>query len=463
VEPLIIPRHEHCLSRRNVSREALKVLYRLKDNGYIAYLVGGGVRDLLLGKTPKDFDIGTNARPDEIRKLFRHSRCIGKRFKLVHVYFRGSKFIEVSTFRRRFDPAVDDINAPGNTTATVQQEPDEDLIYGTPQEDASRRDLTINGLFYNIADFSVIDYIGGMKDLESNTIRSIGDPDVRFTRDPVRMMRAIRHAARTGFRIETQTWQAILQHRDDIRLCSMARVRDEWLKDINSGFCVKWFDLMLESGLFYSLFPGHAKAVKDFPDTDITKLLRLMLQGIDNRTASAQTIPEALIMASLLFPCLSAMPEWNSFFEQTKIRFPLQDIKGLINEIELPYDFKKSVRDEAAYLLAGLSLINNCLKTENWPRRLKNRPDFNEMIAFYETVRAIDSEQLMPFETHESATDKNTDTKTRKKRKRRRKKPPESTNMQQEDIQNSRPDINTTSEHNTELVELKQKDEEKMP
>ncbi len=208
--PLIIPRSAHPISRKNLPREVLKVLYRLKDAGYLAYLVGGSVRDMLLGLKPKDFDVGTDARPEEIRKLFRWSRIIGRRFRLVHVYFRGGKFIEVVTFR---GPEV--------------AEEDGLEVFGTPAEDAFRRDLTINALFYNIADYSIIDYVGGMEDLKKGIIRAIGPPDVRFRRDPVRMMRAIRHAARTGFRIEENTWEAICRHREKLMLCSPMRIRDE--------------------------------------------------------------------------------------------------------------------------------------------------------------------------------------------------------------------------------------------
>src|SRR4030043_182212 len=183
--PLIIPRPQHNLSRRGVEVEALKVLYRLYHAGYKAYLVGGSVRDLLLGKKPKDFDIVTDARPGELRKLFRNSRIIGRRFRLVQVFFRGGHIVEVSTFRRRSE-----------FEEVQEATPTRDNTFGTPAEDAQRRDLTINGLFYNIADFSLVDYVGGLEDLQSGIIRVIGDPAVRFTRDPVRMLRVLRHGAR---------------------------------------------------------------------------------------------------------------------------------------------------------------------------------------------------------------------------------------------------------------------------
>jgi len=244
--PLIIPRPQHDLSRRDVEVEALKVLYRLFHAGYTAYLVGGSVRDLLVGKKPKDFDIVTDARPGEIRKLFRNSRIIGRRFRLVQVFFRGGHIVEVSTFRRRseFDE-VPDNDAP----------PSKDNTFGTPAEDAQRRDLTINGLFYNIADFSLVDYVGGLNDLESGLIRVIGDPGVRFTRDPVRMLRVLRHGARLDFAVDPGAWEEIVSKGPLIRLCPAARVRDELLKDFRSGAARPFLDLMLKSGLFYAIFP----------------------------------------------------------------------------------------------------------------------------------------------------------------------------------------------------------------
>ena len=176
-----------------IDEEALKILYRLNRHGFLAYLVGGSVRDLLLGKTPKDFDIATNAHPQQIRDLFRNSRMIGRRFRLVHIFFKGGKVVEVSTFRSQSEFEETE-NEEGEIVRTES--------FGTPEEDALRRDITINGLFYNIADFSIIDCVGGMEDLRRGIIRTIGDPNERFKQDPVRMIRVIRHAARTGFAID---------------------------------------------------------------------------------------------------------------------------------------------------------------------------------------------------------------------------------------------------------------------
>ena len=206
LSPKVLARPEHQLSRGSLSAEALKVLYRLHRSGYAAYLVGGSVRDLLLGHRPKEFDVATNARPQEIRRLFRNSRVIGRRFRLVHVFFRAG-IIEVATFRASPEPPESPNDweeaaaeeAEENTTTARPQPATEDVVFGTPAEDARRRDFTVNALFYNIADFSIIDHVGGIKDLERGLIRTIGDPDQRFIEDPVRMMRALEYSVRLGF------------------------------------------------------------------------------------------------------------------------------------------------------------------------------------------------------------------------------------------------------------------------
>src|SRR5512135_664782 len=202
VEPLVIPRSEHPISRRNIDPDALRVLYRLKEAGFTAYLVGGSVRDLLLGRRPKDFDLGTSAHPYQVKRLFRNCFIIGRRFRLAHVKF-GQKVIEVATFRRQVPAGEAEEAAPA--AAPLEQDapgapPGRDLLihrdntFGTPEEDAFRRDFTINALAYDIATFSIIDYVGGLEDLRAKVVRSIGDPDERYREDPVRMLRAIAFA-----------------------------------------------------------------------------------------------------------------------------------------------------------------------------------------------------------------------------------------------------------------------------
>src|SRR5213080_3027290 len=219
-EPIIIPRCDHPISRKNIDPDALKVLYRLRQFNHVAYLVGGSVRDLLLERTPKDFDIGTSAHPYQVKRLFRNCWIIGRRFRLAHVRF-GPKTIEVATFRRQLSAA--ELAAPDepgegivvDELGDVDRMIHRDNTFGTPEEDAFRRDFTVNALFYDIADFSVIDYTGGLRDLRAGVVRSIGDPEVRFREDPVRMLRAVALAARLDFTIDQPVVDAIRSHRHD--------------------------------------------------------------------------------------------------------------------------------------------------------------------------------------------------------------------------------------------------------
>src|SRR5687768_381467 len=232
VEPIVIPRSEHAISRRDIDPDALKVLYRLHEHNYVAYLVGGSVRDLLLHRKPKDFDIGTSAHPHQVKKLFRNCWIIGRRFRLAHVKF-GQKTIEVATFRRQVEAseltaeaelaastAADTVGPgeplelePGDTVGRLRRRAEDHLIqrdntYGTPEEDAFRRDFTVNALFYDIGTYSIIDYTGGLEDLDERVIRCIGDPEVRFLEDPVRMLRAVVLAARLEFSIDSDALEA---------------------------------------------------------------------------------------------------------------------------------------------------------------------------------------------------------------------------------------------------------------
>ncbi len=377
--PRIIPRPKHCISRKNIDPEALKVLYRLKDHGYLAYLVGGSVRDLLLGKKPKDFDIGTDATPEEVRRLFRYSRIIGKRFRLVHVYFRGGKIIEVSTFRRQIE--LDDREA-------MREGLGPDSIFGNPKEDAFRRDLTINGLFYNIADFSIIDYVGGIKDLEEGIIRTIGDPERRFIRDPVRMLRAIRHAARTGFKIDEVTWQAIVRHGEKIRLCAVPRVRDEWLKDIRSGFASPWLKLLLESGMFPHVFPGLKGLLNQDGDNDKPiRLLLAMLKQIDNLVArDGKGLSDAFFLAAMVYPLLHYSAQWKAL-EPVKVRWPTSEVRALVDSIFFPYDFKRADREHLAQLLSSQWPIIFCVSRGKWQKRVYSKAMFPEALMLYNCLQ----------------------------------------------------------------------------
>src|SRR5205807_5590166 len=221
--PRIVPREQHPISRRDIDSDALKVLYRLRQFNHTAYLVGGSVRDLLLGRRPKDFDIGTSAHPYQVKKLFRNCWIIGRRFRLEHVKF-GNKVIEVATFRRQVAPGeevvADGVPAPDPTTPEGEHLIHHDNTFGTPEEDAFRRDFTINALFYDIATFSVIDYVGGLDDLRAGIVKAIGEPEVRMREDPVRMMRAVALSARLDFTIDPPVIEAIRRHRRELESSS---------------------------------------------------------------------------------------------------------------------------------------------------------------------------------------------------------------------------------------------------
>lgn len=246
-KPVVYKRSEHCISRKNIDSDALKVLYRLSSLGYTAYLVGGGVRDLLIGRIPKDFDVGTSANPVEVKRAFRNCFLIGRRFRLAHVKF-GDKVIETATFRQNSQTV-------GEIIEHAAEGPLEDNTFGTPKTDAYRRDFTVNGLFYDIRDFSVIDWVGGVKDIKKKIIRAIGDPEIRFQEDPVRMMRAVKFSSRLGFRIEKHTMAAMKKYHACILNASVPRVCEEVFRLFPYGCSCEAFRLMYETGLLGDLLP----------------------------------------------------------------------------------------------------------------------------------------------------------------------------------------------------------------
>lgn len=292
VPPTVLPRPDHPISRKLIDKDALWILNRLRREGYLAYLVGGAVRDLLLGVEPKDFDIGTDARPSEIKRLFRNCRLIGRRFRLAHVYFtrkgHPQKIVEVSTFRGRqpwHDPEEippEDLDLTGTT-------------FGTPEEDAWRRDFTVNGLFYNLSDFSVIDYVGGLSDLEKGLIRIIGDPEIRFQEDPVRMLRAVEFAARLGFRIEEATQQGIVRCSPSIVEASPARIREELRQLQNRGIAAEVLAGAHRFGLMEHLLP----------EVEVMEGVCPLLEIFDRRARSGSPAGESSYVAALLLPTIA--------------------------------------------------------------------------------------------------------------------------------------------------------------
>jgi poly(A) polymerase len=300
-DPRIVPRAEHPISRRDIDADALKVLYRLRQFDYLAYLVGGSVRDLILGRHPKDFDIGTSAHPYQVKKLFRNCWIIGRRFRLAHVKF-GQKVIEVATFRRQVAPGeevvADGVPAPDPTTPEGEHLVHHDNTFGTPEEDAFRRDFTINALFYDISTFSVIDYVDGLADLRNGIVRSIGDPDVRLSEDPVRMIRAIALASRLDFTIEPTLLDAIRVHRREISKSSQPRLLEEFYKILRAGSAERTFRGLADVGLLETISPELHKGAVDALWRSLAAL-----DGYRRRfDATPDTLTNSILLGSLLVP-----------------------------------------------------------------------------------------------------------------------------------------------------------------
>ncbi|MCG7900358.1 MAG: polynucleotide adenylyltransferase PcnB [Candidatus Thiodiazotropha lotti] len=294
VSAIQIPRNEHNISRANISNNAIKVLTRLSKSGYEAYLVGGGVRDLLLGREPKDFDVATNARPEEVKQVFNNCRLIGRRFRLAHVHF-GREIIEVATFRSN-----------QKTTEAGDRQVENgmilrDNVYGTLEEDAQRRDFTINALYYNIDDFSVVDFANGMVDLQQGVIRLLGDVESRYREDPVRLLRAIRFAAKLGFVIEPATEAPIARFAPLLGEVPSARLYEEVLKLFLGGAALESFEKLRHYELFGQLFPATEEALShedhEFPITFVNR----GMANTDDRLSQGKSVTPAFLFAVLLW------------------------------------------------------------------------------------------------------------------------------------------------------------------
>lgn len=299
---VIVPRRSHNISKTDISPNALKVLNRLDHANYAAFLVGGAVRDLLLGKAPKDFDVSTNAHPEEVRKLFRNCRLIGKRFRLAHILY-GKEIIEVATFRA--PPSTDEKHAPEHH-ATRGNMVVRDNIYGTFEEDAWRRDFTVNALYYNIADFSVVDFTGGMQDIQNKLIRIIGNAQQRYEEDPVRMLRAVRFATKLGFNIEDETKMWLSRSAHLLKEVSPARLFEEVLKLFQRGHGLDNFNMLREYNLFETLFPLTDKILNAPGQYPVGTLLKLTLESTDSRINNLRTVTPAFLFAALMWHPLQA-------------------------------------------------------------------------------------------------------------------------------------------------------------
>ncbi len=339
IQPTIIPRNEHSISRNAISRNALKVLYRLHGAGFGAYLVGGCVRDLLLGRHPKDFDIATDAHPEEVRKLFKNCRLIGKRFRLAHIVF-GKEIIEVATFRTHHE------KAPEHHGKTHQGMIVRDNVYGDIADDVWRRDFSINALYYNIADFSVVDYAGGMQDIKNKTLRMIGEPEQRFLEDPVRLLRAVRFLGKLNITPSKETETPLKQLGHLLENVSSARLFQEVLKLFQEGATAPTFHLLEKYHLLKQLFPQTAESLAQ-PET--RKLLEVALQATDVRTQEGKTVSPAFLLAVLLWrPTLqhALHLQAEKFPPYVALEKALQHVlKNQTNRLAIPRVLLASIRE----------------------------------------------------------------------------------------------------------------------
>jgi len=445
VEPRVIPRAEHTLSRSDVDPDALKVLYRLRQGDHIAYLVGGSVRDLLLGRRPKDFDIGTSAHPYQVKKLFRNCWIIGRRFRLAHVKF-GTKVIEVATFRRQVQPGEeivqDGVPAPDrHHTHPVETEEgigqagtgsrtsrdDAHLIhrdntFGTPEEDALRRDFTINALFYDIATFSVIDYVGGLDDLRAGIVRCIGDPEVRFREDPVRMLRAIAIAARLDFTIEQPILNAIRVLRHEIANSSAPRLLEEYYKILRAGSSEQTFRGLARAGLLEPISHELHKGAGD--------ALWQSLANVDAYRQKFSSTPETLtnpvLLGSLLAP-LGLAPQPGRALSRLEIdahsREPLARLGTLplarrdLERLRQILSLQRRLRDLSATVRAQRALTHRSIFREalTWMEIHGGMPEVLEHWITVLAERGVD-EPVAPVHDGEQP-------KRRRRRRRRRFRP----------------------------------------
>jgi poly(A) polymerase len=372
LEPRILERAEHPISRRDIDANVLKVLYRLAGAGHDAYLVGGGVRDLMLSRKPKDFDVATSAHPQQVRDLFRNSRLIGRRFRLVHVYF-GRQNVEVATFRRQAE-AVADADDPLIRI---------DNTFGTPEEDAFRRDFTVNALFYSPQSFQVIDFPGGVDDLKARLIRTIGDPELRMREDPVRMMRAVRFAAKLGFEIEPATRAAIERHRADLAKASTPRLVEETYKTLAQPEAAHALVLMEELGLLESVLPIVSAHLKSRAGTLAEQAVIRNMAAMGLAVAGGYAPEHPIVLSALILDLY-----------RDERRRPGPKRIDLLGELRA-HGFARGDTEQMRLILEAFENLANPTRRT---RRLMRRPYFPDARLFFEMMAptySIDATHLM--------------------------------------------------------------------
>lgn len=426
----VIPRQEHGISRKDISENALKVLYRLNKAGYDAYLVGGGVRDLMLNKQPKDFDIATSATPEEVRKLFRNCRLVGRRFRLAHILF-GRDIIEVATFRGHHAGEKGEKFASQSNDGMLLR----DNVYGTIDEDAERRDFTVNALYYNIADFSVRDYAGGVEDLNNRVIRLIGDPETRYREDPVRMLRAVRFAAKLDMQINEATAAPIPALAHLLRDIPAARLFEESLKLLQSGNGFATYHMLRDYQLFAPLFPILDEHFTEERNSKCEQMIEQVLKSTDHRVEHDQRINPAFMFAAMLWYPLETRAEEIAFESGLSyydaFMVAANDILDeQVKSIAIPRRFTAMIRD-----IWQLQLRMS-RRSGNRAYKLLEQPKFRAAFDFLEMRGEIEGGQLKELaawwddfqkaqrdERHEMMQALNKASTAKKTRRRRKSKP----------------------------------------
>lgn len=425
---IIINRSKHTISRKDIDPDALSVLRHLNRHGHKAYLVGGGVRDILIGRQPKDFDISTDADPARIKRLFRNCFLVGRRFRLAHIRFGRNKVIETSTFRK--PPETDTTT----DTSLIQWD---DNSFGTPAEDARRRDFTINALFYDLSDFSLIDHVGGLHDLRKGVIRCIGNPDIRFREDPVRMIRAVRFAARLGFRIEKNTYKAILQHHAEISQASPARLLEEVYKLFDFHSSEAAFRLLWELKLLAVLLPELAGYLNKNGKEDAPVWRHL--SALDSGQFTDGYLDQSFMLATLLCdPVFKILEKSNSCTHAEH----LQQIESWMQPFCLRFKVPKSVRYRMMRLFDNQIRMDQAFaingssgkRKKTFIKRLIQHPSFPLSLALFEIRVSSGCANSKVLERWQTATkeqppsmatqpDRLPEKPANKRRRRRRKKP----------------------------------------
>lgn len=385
MEPKIYTSADHHIRNDLIDPNALVVLKRLHEAGYIAYLVGGGVRDLLMRKRPKDFDISTSARPEEVKQVFRNALLIGRRFPLAHVRF-GKEIIEVSTFRS---------GEPIEEELVVR-----DSLWGTPEQDVLRRDFTINGLFYDPLDHRIIDYVGGFEDLQAHMLRTIGDPKLRFKQDPVRMIRMEKFRARFGFHVDPQVLKALDESIEEIKKSSPARVLEEILRMLESGHSEPFFRLIFESKLLKILLPALHEAMEGPAGDSVFKYLKTA-DSLNDR-GHYKPLDRSILASALVFPIIDEA--LKSTYEGTNHTPHIGEIMEFIGELinKLVFEafshFPRKIRLDMQFILQMQYRLTPLDKRKHARAKLAKQRDFVLPLTFLKLRAHVDHSLIKPFE-----------------------------------------------------------------